>query len=144
NDCGAYANQLYKASGAVFACAAVRMVIFSEARLCLQEYESDRPGDVKLVGNKKAMELFRRYGEGKLMARAIQDVDMAGNHYVVREQIAGGGPRLKRLRPDWVTIMLDGDPNLDADVEIVGYIYKPGNTEDKAKWKVYPADGSNG
>ena len=63
---------------------------------------------------------------GDLLARAIQDVDLAGNFYCARR-----GARIRRMRPDWVTIVmgseLDGeDAASDLDAEVVGYVYKPG------------------
>lgn len=145
NDYLGYINELYKSSGAVFACSVTRMMIFSEARFAFQQMESDRPGDMKLIGGKQ-LDIFRNRtgGEGGVFARAIQDVDLAGNHYMVRNDRPGGPPELKRLRPDWVEIVLGDDPNLNPDAPVIAYIYKPGNTQDRKIWEVYPADGSNG
>ena len=74
-----------------------------------------------------------------LLLRMIQDVDLAGNWYATTvgdgpngEQIIGGGKnlRVRRMRPDWVTIMLGSatDPDVtsaDLNAEVIGYIYRP-------------------
>src|SRR5690606_23244535 len=64
---------------------------------------------------------------GDLLSRAIQDVDLAGNAFFAKR--AGG--RIRRLRPDWVTIVLGNESDADADSfdidsEVIGYIYHPG------------------
>jgi hypothetical protein len=55
----------------------------------------------------------------------IQDIDLVGNSFVVRR-----GGKLRRLRPDWVTIVVgsETDPELAGDAidgELLGYIYHP-------------------
>jgi hypothetical protein len=50
-----------------------------------------------------------------------QDVDLGGNFYVTRR---GGG--LKRLRPDWVTIISGSRTDSEIDTELIGYLYHPG------------------
>lgn len=138
-----YVNGGYKASSPVFACMQARMSLFTEARFAFQNFTGTRPGD--LVPG-KGLDLLQTPWPGgvtsSLLARAIQDVDLAGNFYVVRR---GNGPEsLYRLRPDWVMILLDGDPHLDAYVNILAYIYKPGNTQEVDRWEIFPMDGSNG
>ncbi|WP_063042130.1 MULTISPECIES: phage portal protein [Nocardia] len=146
NDFPAYVNSAYKSSGVVFACCEARRSIFSEVRFAYQRMDRERPGDIEPGKGKLDVleEPWENGTTGDLLSRAIQDVDMAGNHYAVREDRPGKPPRIRRLRPDWVEIILTGDPTMDPEVNIWGYIYKPGNTQDKKKWKVYPADGSNG
>ena len=62
---------------------------------------------------------------GDFLTRALYDVDFAGNSFwVVRNN------QLKRLRPDWVTI-ITASPNSevhpsDPDAELFGYIFQPG------------------
>ena len=61
-----------------------------------------------------------------LLIRAEQDVAYHGNFYARR--VDGG---LRRLRPDWVQILIGSnervdDPSLAADATVVGYVYKPG------------------
>ena len=63
---------------------------------------------------------------GELLARMIQDVDLAGNAY-----IWDAGEQLVRLRPDWVTIIseLVGAPDGGEYRRVVGYWYEPPPTE---------------
>lgn len=118
----------YRSNGIVFACILARMLLFSEARFQFQQMRGGRPGD--LFGTSD-LQILERPEPGKttgdLLTRAIIDVDLAGNWFGVRRP-----NRIKRLRPDWVTIVL-GSPNRDADVsaididaEVIGYIFKPG------------------
>jgi phage portal protein BeeE len=143
-DFTSYVNGAYKASSPVFACMQARASLFTEARFTFQSFNGTRPGDL-VPGD--GLELLQTPWKGgvtsSLLARAIQDVDTAGNFYCVRRGTPGN-ESLYRLRPDWVMILLDGDPMLDAYVEILAYIYKPGNTQDAGLWEIFPADGSNG
>ncbi|MBM4618004.1 phage portal protein [Rhodococcus hoagii] len=121
------------------------MLVFTEVRFAYQRFTEDgRPGDLYRLPSLKILEKPWPNGTtGDLLARAIQDTDLCGNHYVVRE---GSGPdsRLRRLRPDWVSIILTSPPDKAVASDVVGYLYKPGGTEDKSLWKLYPVDGSNG
>lgn len=140
NDFQGYVQGAFKRNPVVFACCITRQMVFTEARFQFQQIRQGRPQD--LFGTKELDILENPWPNGTtgdLLARAIQDVDMAGNFYCVRE-----GKRLRRLRPDWVDIILSGDPELDSDVDVVGYVYRPGRTEDRSKWKIYPITGENG
>ncbi|MFE7797065.1 phage portal protein [Nocardia sp. NPDC057440] len=145
NDFVGYVNGAYKASGVVFAACLARMMIFSEARFVFQKVKNAKPGDVI---DTPALDLldtpWPNGTTGEMLARAIQDIDLCGNHYMLRQHEIGKGPRLRRLRPDWVTIVLSKEPSEALDCDVLGYIYKPGNTDVKAKWEVFPIDGSNG
>lgn len=117
-----YINGLYKSNGIVFACMEARRSVFSEARFQFQRINNGRPGD--LFGSKALSLLETPWPNGttgELLSRAIQDVDLAGNHYCVREK-----GRLRRLRPDWVQIVLTAAPILAVESDIAGYIYWPG------------------
>lgn len=143
-----YVNQAYKSDGVVFACMVARMRLFTEARLGIQflEDESGRPSEAikPLAKNAKVLENPWPNGTtGDLLARAIQDVDLAGNHFVVHEG-AGAGARLRRLRPDWVSIILTAPPSEAVKSDVKGYVYKPGNTTDKSLWKIYPVGSEDG
>lgn len=110
----------YRTNGVVFACMLARLSLFSEARFQFRQIRNGRPG--ALFGTPALGPLERPWPggtTGDLLARAIQDHDLAGNFFCAR--LAGG--RLKRLRPDWVTIVTTG---IDIDSELVGYVYKPG------------------
>lgn len=122
-----YVSSAYAANGIVFACMMTRMLHFSEARFQFRRLENGRPGD--LFGTAELAPLERpEPGKttGDLLARAIQDVDLAGNFYAIRQ-----GSRIVRLRPDWVSLVLGSttDPDVDAvDPEAIplGLIYWPG------------------
>lgn len=116
----------YRRNGIVFACNLARLMVFSEARFQFRRYRDGRPGD--LFGT-PALSLLEDPWPGAktslLLSRMIQDADLAGNAFIVRRP-----DRLKRLRPDWVTIVVgsDSDPELAGDAldgELLGYIYHP-------------------
>lgn len=122
-----YVQGAYKSNGVVFACMLARLALFSEARFQFRRIRSGRPGD--LFGTPALSVLERPWPNGTtgdLLTRAIQDADLAGNFYAVRR-----GQTLKRLRPDWVTIVLGSELDAEeaayaSDAEVIGYIYKPG------------------
>ena len=119
-----YASALYKLNPVLFACALVRLSLFSEARFQFRQLRSGRPGN--LFGTEALRILENPWPNattGDLLARAIQDADVSGNAYFVRR-----GEYLRRMRPDWVTIVLgsraDASAALeDLELEIVGYLY---------------------
>lgn len=135
-----FAQGVYKKNGIVFACCLTRQMVFSEARIQWQQLKNGRPGD---IFGSQDLEIFEHPWPngttGDLLARAIQDVDLAGNFFVVRE-----GKRLRRLRPDWVDIVLTAPPATAVKSDVAGYIYKPGGTEKPEEWEIYPVDGTNG
>jgi hypothetical protein len=121
-----YINGVYKADPIVYACMRFRMNLFSEARLQWQQMRKGKPG--QLFGDASLAILERPWPNGTtgdLLAKAIQDADLAGNFYCVRD-----GDVLRRLRPDWVTIILGSrsDPKNAGsawDAEVIGYEYQP-------------------
>jgi phage portal protein BeeE len=133
-------NGFYQRNGIVFACCMARSLLFSEARFQFQAIKGGRPQD--LFGTAE-LEIFEEpwpnATTGELLTRAIQDADLAGNFFAVRE-----GKRLRRLRPDWVDIILTAPPATAVKSDVAGYIYKPGGTDDPEQWEIYPIDGSNG
>jgi len=122
-----YVQQAYKANGVVFACELVRLSLFSQARFQFRRLRNGRPGD--LFGNQDLQILekpWRNGTTGDLLARMEQDASFAGNFYATTRPSG-----IKRMRPDWVTIVLGSDTNPDVagddlDAEIVGYLYHPG------------------
>jgi phage portal protein BeeE len=119
----------YKSNGPIFACMLVRMLLFSEARFAFRKLMDGRPGELfggsdgRNPANRDLQLLRRPWPRGTtvdLLKRAITDADLAGNFYCVRDN-----DRLRRLRPDWTKIVLNGDRD-SYDAEIVGYMYQPG------------------
>lgn len=130
----------YKRNGIIFACCVARQMLFSEARFQFQGLKNGRPGDLFGTPELEVLENpWPNATTGELLSRAIQDVDLGGNFFAVRE-----GKRLRRLRPDWVDIILTAPPAEAVKSDVAGYIYKPGGTDSPESWEIYPIDGSNG
>lgn len=126
------AQEAYAANGVVFSVMLVRMLVFSSVRFTYQNLRSGAPSD--MFGTKDLRILERPWPGGTtqdLATRMIQDADLAGNSYWVRDR-----DQLVRLRPDWVEIVgrrrFMGDasrkPNRGGQVgwEKVGYLYTEG------------------
>jgi phage portal protein BeeE len=95
------AQNAYAANGVVFACMMVRQLVFSSVRFSYQRMRVGRPSD--LFGTADLRILERPWNGGTtqdMLSRMIQDADLAGNSYWVRD-----GDELVRLRPDWVQIV---------------------------------------
>lgn len=128
-----YINGAYKSNGIVFACMLTRQMIFSEARFLWQEMSDGRPGDLRWTPDLTPLDRPWPNGTtGELLARMIQDVDLAGNFYAVRE-----GKRLRRLRPDWVSIVLTAPADQAVQSDVAGYQYRPGGTASQAEPQFY-------
>lgn len=114
----------YRTNGPIFACMLIRLMLFSEARFQFRSLNNGRPGD--LFGTRDLAPLEKPWANGNtgdLLARALQDVDLAGNFFAARRQDA-----IRRLRPDWVTIVSASETDRDEDIEVVGYAYgRPGS-----------------
>lgn len=132
NDFLGYVHGAYKSNGVVFACILARMSLLSQGRFQFRRLRGGQPQD--MFGSKALAKLEQPWPGGKtsdLLARMEQDNCLAGNNYTVDRGTAAG---LRRLRPDWTTIVLstpnaDVDPqqiSWDPDVEIAGYAYTPG------------------
>lgn len=122
-----YVSGAYKSSGPVFACILARLLVFSEARFQFQRFNGGRPAE--LYGTEDLLLLERPWQNGttgELLARMEQDTSLAGNFFatVVDDQ---DGRRIRRLRPDCVTIVTgsrSGEPSA-LDARVVGYLYHP-------------------
>lgn len=138
-----YVTGAYKDSPVVFACELIRMSVFSEARFMYRRLNKGRPGE---LFHTPSLNVLRRPSKGEtsgeMMTRAILDVDLGGNHFAVRI----GGNKIRRLRPDWMTIVLgsdredDVDPVHDPDADVVGYLYFPGGDRYKEPLTYLPED----
>lgn len=95
------ASQAYASNGVVFACMLVRQLVFSSVRFQYQKFLKGKPSET--FGDQTLSVLERPWPGGTtqdLLSRMIQDADLAGNSYWVRQ-----GDELVRLRPDWVQII---------------------------------------
>lgn len=121
-----YVQGAYKANGVVFATVLARILLFSEARFQWQRINGGRPGDLFGTQDLALLETPWPNGTtGELLARMEQDVSLAGNFYAVRES-----DRLRRLRPDWVEIVLSAPPEEAVQSDVVAYTYRPGGVGD--------------
>ena len=122
----AYAREIYAAHPVIFGLMEARRQVFSEARFCWRAVTNGNPGDVLPI--RDGLELLERpwpgAQTGTLLSRMRQDADLGGTAFVVRED-SRDGSRLRRLRPDWVHIILSGNPWEDLDVEFLGIAYAP-------------------
>jgi hypothetical protein len=118
-----YIDGVYKQNGVVFACITARQLLFSEARFQFRRLRGGRPGDLYGTAALQPLETpWENATTGDLLTRAITDVDLAGSFYATRR--AGGS--IRRLRPDWITIILGSRNGSDIDTEVVGYAYQEG------------------
>ncbi|WP_160051434.1 phage portal protein [Nocardiopsis sp. FR26] len=122
------AAAVLKSNAPVFAAHQARAKVFTEARFLFRKLKDGRPGDLYDDGS-DALEVLRNPWTGghttDLLGRMIQDADLAGNSFTLHRR-----GRLKRLRPDWVTIVVgsETDPELAGDAidgDLLGYIYHP-------------------
>ena len=142
NDFEGYIQGAYKTSGVVFACILARQLVFSEARFQWRAIRSGRPGD--LFGSPDLSLLENPWPNGttgELLARMEVTASLAGNFYAtvaddsgrLGKAATGTGRRLAYMRPDWVTIIVQGknvgDPYA-LDAKIVGYLYCPPQGEE--------------
>lgn len=133
NDYEAFARRFYKSNAVVYAVTHTRMRVFSQIRFKwrLKDGQNtehaliDRPdprGQLLDILDSPAPGLTT-YG---FLSRAIQDIDVVGNAFWTKERMPTGGMRLRRLRPDWVDIVLSAPPDQAVQSDVIGYIYYPG------------------
>lgn len=128
----AFVEGAYRSNGIVFACIAARMLLFSEAEF---QFRRKRRGEPSEVFGSDALAPLESPEPGKttgdLLSRMEVHNSLAGNAYVHRSVVRDGRPRLRCLRPDWVTIVLGSNRDPDyadwqLDAELLGYLYHPG------------------
>jgi phage portal protein BeeE len=125
-----YVQGAYKQNGIIFACILARMLVFSEARFTWRRFVKGRPTDV--FGTPELALLERPWPNGttgELLAHMEQDGSLAGNFYATKVG-TGIETRLRRLRPDWVTIVTgsESDDPYALDAQPIAYIYEPRHT----------------
>lgn len=136
-----YAMQLFAADPVVFAAVVTRLSVFSQARIMWQRLREGRPQD--LFANRD-LRIFERPWPGgttsDLLGKMLVRADLAGNAYVWNS-----GSRLHVWRPDWVSIVLGSNldedhPEWAEDVEVLGYLYKPGGQRSNVRPRLYLPD----
>jgi phage portal protein BeeE len=119
-----------RSNGIVWTCAAVRLQVFSQARLMFQRMRQGRPTD--LFGDRSLSLLERPWTggtTGDLLGQMLLHADFGGNAYVVEDDRG----ELGLLRPDWTDIVLEtrtvnGNP---AGYRRFGYLYYPDGQRDR-------------
>ena len=117
----------YRGNGVVFACELARIQLFSEARFQYQRLRNGRPGELFGAENLGILEHpWPTAITGDLLTRALLDADFGGTAFNARR-----GNTIRRLRPDWVTMVLgsERDPEVeggDIDADVLGVLYYPG------------------
>lgn len=118
-----YIQQIYKSNGPIFAIILARMLLFTEGVFCWWEIGDN--GDIGLPAGRSGLGPLEapwpNAGTAELLARMEQDVSLGGNFYAARE-----GERIRRLRPDWTTIVLNKPPAEATESDVEGYWYHPG------------------
>lgn len=136
NNFAGYVNQVYKTNGVVFAIVLARLLLFTEARFQWRQLRSGGVGELFGTPDLKLLERPWPNGTtGELLARMEQDASLGGNFYCVNE-----GDRLRRLRPDWVGIILTARPEEATEVDVQGYIYTPGGPNSGTEPTIYLPD----
>lgn len=129
NDYESYAVRFYKSNSVVWATASVRRRVFSQITFKFRPRDSAN-AEHSLVDSRE-LDILDHPAPGRgtswMLSRAIQDIDIAGNSYWIKERLVdGSGFGLRRLRPDWVDIILSAPPEEALQSDVVGYAYYPG------------------
>lgn len=125
------AQGAYRSNGIVFACMLVRMMVFSTARFRFQRMRQGLPSE---TFGTPGLSVFERPWVGgttqDLLARMIQDADLAGNAFLT---VQGG--EVVRMRPDWVDIVVEprmlrrGGIDVQLGWRKIGYLYWEGGRQ---------------
>ena len=122
NNFSAYVQGIYKRDGIVSACIVARALVFSEIEFAFRN-RTDKTLSPLPPRSRILEQPDVNMTQGELLWRMEQDISLAGNWYGLRRP-----GRIRRLRPDWVDIILDSTPD-DPDVNVIGYSYKPPNRD---------------
>jgi phage portal protein BeeE len=136
NDFEGYVEGAYKGDSVVFGCIDRRQQVFSQAHFQWRERRGGVLGD--FFGSPELALLEEPWPNGttgELLSHMETDASLAGNSYWTtcddfgRFGLSATGPsrRLVRMRPDWVTIVIDapsGNP-YGLDARVVAYLFEP-------------------
>lgn len=129
------ANMAYRMNGPVFALVVARLQVFSQARFQWTRFQGGQPSDLFGTPALKVLERPWRGGTtADLLARMEIDASLAGTGFIRRVERRRQTPRLVRLKPEWTIVVMGSDedaehPSEAADVELLGFAYKPPNGE---------------
>ena len=126
-----YTRSAYRDNGIVFGAILARLSLFSEATFAFQDrsdghlFGANESDGRRSTALRKLENPWPNGTTGELLARMIQDADLAGNAYVW-----DAGPQLVRLRPDQVTIVSKETSTGDGRSyrEVIGYWWDPSPT----------------
>lgn len=132
-----YANAM-QSNSIIWGLMLARMQVFSQIRFTYRRRSSG-----ELFGDRNLRLLERPWPggtTGDLLGRTLMFSDLGGNDYTT---VVNG--RLKKMRPDWTSILLgsDADPDDPAgmlDATIQAYLYKPGGKRSKKPVQVLLPD----
>lgn len=137
-----YAEDIFKRNGPIFAAIAIRIRVFSQARLIFQRFRDGRPVELFSKGDLRLLERpWDRGSTAGLLTDMEIDASLAGNHFAVMVDQSGrvgararreDGAYLARMRPDWCTLVLhapSGNLN-NVDARVVGLRYHPPGMRD--------------
>lgn len=121
-------REAYVGNSVVFGAVLARISLFSEATFVFRDlkdkslsgsFERDGRTNTSL---RKLEKPWENGNTGELLARMMQDADIAGNAY-----FWDAGDMLVRLRPEWVTIVTEifYDPQGREYRKVIGYFYDP-------------------
>ncbi|MEU8264468.1 phage portal protein [Micromonospora sp. NPDC048999] len=129
---GATLSQVARSNGPVFGLTQARLQLFIQARFQWTHFVGGAPTD--LFGSPELRVLERPWPgatTAHLLARMELDGTTAGNGFYRRLRRRRES-RVVRLRPEWTYIVMGSEedeerPEEAADVELLGYAYKPPN-----------------
>lgn len=136
NDFAGYVCGAFKDDPVVFAVFDRRRSVFSQASFMWQRLRNGRPTDLFSTPDLDLLrEPWPNGSLGELLGHMENDASASGNFYATtvddfgRIGKAATGPtrRIARMRPDWVTIVINspsGDP-WAVDAKVLAYEYKP-------------------
>lgn len=140
NSFDGYVEKAFKGGGVVFTVVTIRQMVLSEARFAWQQLRDGRPDELFYHDTLSVLERpWVNATTGELISRMEQDASLAGNFFGARIG-KGDRRRLRRLRPDWVSIATgvprdelrspDEKPSpWDLRAEVIGYWYSPPGEE---------------
>jgi phage portal protein BeeE len=98
--------RLFATNPVIWACMVARQMVFSAPRFTWQRINNGTPSEMFGTQDLRILEAPWPGGTTQdLLSRDIQDADLAGNAYWTR--VLGPGDELVRMRPDWVSIVLE-------------------------------------